>query len=173
MTARPAHCCHTRVGIERCFLTARVQGSAEGDEMDERGEGWRLFAVIMMFVGGTMRVFDSIWAFTYHAALPERLEDAVLGQNLKTYGWIYLIVAAVLFVTGFLIGNRSQIGRWVGMVAGGLLCISAVWWLPYYPVWSLVYISLGVLIVYALAAHGGRPQPARPDVDRRSVEQLT
>jgi hypothetical protein len=31
-------------------------------------------------------------------------------------------------------------------------------WMPYYPVWSLVYIAIGVLVVYALVAHGGRDE---------------
>ena len=42
------------------------------------------------------------------------------------------------------------------ILAGGVSSISAIWWMPYYPVWSLVYVLIGVLVVYALAAHGGR-----------------
>jgi hypothetical protein len=45
--------------------------------------------------------------------------------------------------------------RWIGIGAGALACISAVWWLPYYPLWSITYVALGALVVYALAAHGG------------------
>jgi hypothetical protein len=26
-------------------------------------------------------------------------------------------------------------------------------WMPYYPVWSLVYVALGILVVYALLVH--------------------
>ena len=32
-------------------------------------------------------------------------------------------------------------------------------WLPYCPVWSLVYVAMAVLVVYALVAYGGR-EPA-------------
>jgi len=28
--------------------------------------------------------------------------------------------------------------------------------MPYYPVWSLTYVLVGVLVIYGLAAHGGR-----------------
>jgi hypothetical protein len=28
--------------------------------------------------------------------------------------------------------------------------------MPYYPVWSLTYVGLGVLVVYALVTYGGR-----------------
>jgi hypothetical protein len=33
------------------------------------------------------------------------------------------------------------------------MAITAVSWLPYYPVWSLVYIGLSVLVIYGLLAH--------------------
>jgi hypothetical protein len=32
--------------------------------------------------------------------------------------------------------------------------ITAIWWMPFYPVWSFVYVVLGVMVVDALAAHG-------------------
>ncbi len=34
-------------------------------------------------------------------------------------------------------------------------------WMPYYPVWSLVYIALAVLVFYALARYGGRLDAGR------------
>jgi hypothetical protein len=32
--------------------------------------------------------------------------------------------------------------------------------MPYYPVWALTYVLIGVLVVYGLAAHGGRTRVA-------------
>ena len=52
--------------------------------------------------------------------------------------------------------SGSQPGRWLGIVAGAIACITAIWWMPYYPIWSLAYIALGVLVIYALAAYGGQ-----------------
>ena len=49
----------------------------------------------------------------------------------------------------------NQVGRWVGIVAAALECISAIWLMPFYPVWGFVYLILGVLVIYALAAYGG------------------
>lgn len=39
------------------------------------------------------------------------------------------------------------------MVAAGILAITAVSWLAYYPVWSLIYIGLSVVVIYGLLAH--------------------
>ena len=126
--------------------------------MDRHGEGWVVFAAVVLGVAGIMRVFDAIWAFRYHGALPVRLEGAIFGTSLKTYGWIYLVVAAVLIVCAFLVLNRSQVGRWAGIIAGAVGCISAIWWMPYYPIWSLTSIAIGALVIYALAAYGGKAE---------------
>ena len=128
--------------------------------MDKRGAGWVLFAAIVLGMAGVMRIFDAIWAFSYHGVLPENLEGAVFGHSLKTYGWVYLIVAVVLIVCAFLVFSGSQVGRWVGIVAAAIAGISAIWWMPYYPIWSLTYIAIGALVIYALAAYGGKAEAA-------------
>ena len=105
--------------------------------MEEKGDGWLIFAAIVLGVAGIMRVFDAIWAFRYHGVLPQNFEDAIFGHSLKTYGWVYLIVAIVLILCAFGVMARSQVSRWIGIFAGAVLSISAIWWMPFYPVWSL------------------------------------
>ncbi len=122
---------------------------------DEPG-GWQWFAGITLMVAAVMRFFDAIWAWTYKGAVSENLQNALFGHSLSTYGWLWMGVAIVLVVCGLGVLVRSQISRWVGIVAGAFAAISAIWWMPYYPIWSLLYVALGVLVVYALAAHGAR-----------------
>ena len=45
---------------------------------------------------------------------------------------------------------------WVGLFASAIMAISAMTWMPYYPIWALTYVLLAVLAFYGLAAHGGR-----------------
>lgn len=123
--------------------------------MSVKGDGWRIFAGTVLGIAGIMRFFDAIWAFSSHTPAIANLEGAIFGHSLKTYGWIYLIVAIVLIAASAGVLYGSQLSRWIGIVAGALMAISAVWWIPFYPVWSLTYILLGVLVIYALAAYGG------------------
>ena len=44
----------------------------------------------------------------------------------------------------------------------GIAGISAIWWMPYYPIWSFAYIFIAALVIYALAVYGG-DQEARQD----------
>ena len=126
--------------------------------MDDRtdGAGWLIFAGVVLMMAGVMRFFDAIWAWTYNGALPNNLQQTLLGHSLTTYGWVWLFIAIILFGSGVAVMVRSQFARWIGIIAGGLGAVTAIWWMPYYPVWSLVYIFIGILVIYALAAHGGR-----------------
>ena len=71
----------------------------------EHDEGWNFFAAVVLGVAGIMRIFDAIWAFRYHGVLPENLEDAIFGHSLKTYGWVYLVVAVILIVSAAAIAS--------------------------------------------------------------------
>jgi hypothetical protein len=135
--------------------------------MEREGSGWLIFAATMLGLEGVMRFFDAIWAFSYHGALPENLEGAIFGHSLKTYGWVWLVVAAILIASAFGVVNGSQLGRWIGIIAAAIGAISSIWWMPYYPVWSLVYIVLAGFVIYALAAYGGQKEtPRTPQPDR-------
>lgn len=132
-----------------------AQRQTEARSYDEPN-GWLIFAGVALMVAGVMRLFDAIWAWRYKGAIPDNLQQALFGHTLSTYGWLWLGVAIVLFVCGLGVMVRSQISRWVGIFAGAFAAVSAIWWMPYYPVWSLTYVAIGVVVVYGLAAHGRR-----------------
>jgi asparagine N-glycosylation enzyme membrane subunit Stt3 len=124
--------------------------------MDNDGRGWLVFAAVVLGVAGIMRIFDGIWAFRYKGAIPDNLQNSLLGTNLKNYGWLWLIVGILLILCALGVMARSQISRWIGVFAGAVIAVSAIWWMPYYPIWSLVYIGIGILVIYALVMEGGR-----------------
>jgi hypothetical protein len=128
--------------------------------MEERGEGWVLFAGIILGLGGVMRIFDAIWAFSYHGALPANLEAAIFGHSLKTYGWVDIAVAVILIVCAFAVVAGSGFARWIGIFAAVVAGVSAIWWIPFYPIWALVYIIIAFMVIYALAVYGGDREPA-------------
>ena len=130
--------------------------------MAEGPSGWVRFASIVLIFAGIMRVLDSIWAFRYNGPLPDNLNGGTLGSNLTTYAVVFLVVGALLIATGIYVVMRSQFFRWVGVAAGVVGGISGAVWLPYYPVWSLVYVGLSALVAYALIAHFEPASTATP-----------
>ena len=122
--------------------------------------GWLTFSAVVLIIAGIMRVIDAIWAFGYHGAIPDNLQGALLGHSLATYGWIWLIIGIVLIAAGVLVlgpgdAPSAEISRWVGIIAAALGAISAMFVMPYYPVWSLLYILIAILVIYGLSAQYG------------------
>ena len=130
----------------------------EGQVAAIKRSGWLTFSAVVLIVAGIMRVIDAIWAFGYNGSIPDGLRGALLGHSLTTYAWIWLIIGAILIAAGALVLGPSdrpaaEISRWVGIVAASLGAISAIFVMPFYPVWSLLYIILAVSVVYGLSAH--------------------
>ena len=115
--------------------------------METKGEGWLIFAAIALGVAGIMRIFDAIWAFRVHNVV---LPEGTLGDNIRNYAWLWLIVGILLILCAFAVSQRSQIARWIGIVAGAVAAITSIWWMPYYPIWSLTYIAIGALVILSL-----------------------
>ena len=71
-----------------------------------------------------MRIIDGIWAFRYDGVVPDELEGALLGRSLSTYGWVWIMVGAIMIASSFAIANRSQFARWIGIIASSLLTVT-------------------------------------------------
>jgi hypothetical protein len=123
---------------------------------EERGSGWMFFAGTVLGLAGLMRLVDAFWAFAYGGELPAQLQDGLLGSSLDNYGWTWLIVGLVLIVASLLLMIRSQFARWIGYIASAIAALSAMTWMPYYPIWAMTYVLIALLVFYALAQHGGR-----------------
>jgi hypothetical protein len=119
--------------------------------------GWLMFSAVIMIIAGIMRVLDAIWCFRYSGTPVDHLHQALFGQSLNTYGWVWLVIGVILIAAGFLVMGvtslAADVSRLIGVLAAGAAAITAVTWLPYYPVWSLIYIGLSVLVIYGLLHH--------------------
>jgi hypothetical protein len=119
--------------------------------------GWLTFSAVVLIVVGILRIFDAIWAFEYNGTVVDNLHGALFGHSLTTYGVVWLIVGIILIFAGFLVMNpgslSAEISRWVGIVASAIAAITAITWMPYYPVWSIIYVAIAVIVIYGLAAH--------------------
>ena len=125
-----------------------------------RRSGWLTFSAVVLIIAGIMRVIDAIWAFGYHGGLPDGLNGALLGHSLHAYAWLWLITGIILIAAGALVLGPSdrpsaEVSRWIGIVAAGLAAISAIFVMPYYPVWALIYIAIAIMVIYGLSAHYG------------------
>ena len=117
--------------------------------------GWVTFAGIALALVGVLHVVEGIVALVQpdHYAVTER--GLVLSWSYTTWGWIHLILGLLVAFAGWgLLSGRT----WARVVAITLAVLSAIanfLFIPYYPFWSLLIITLDVFVIWALAAHGG------------------
>ena len=127
-----------------------------------RGEGWIVFAGIMLILAGINLFLNGLWALNASDRLEASFNDTLLfsDNNLDTWGWIYLIVGIVVILAGVAIFGRAQWARWLGIIAASIGAISAFFWLfnPNFWVPALVSVTLNVLVLYALLSYGGRDE---------------
>jgi hypothetical protein len=128
----------------------------ENGYVEPVGQGWLFFAGTILGLAGIMRIIDGIWALGTSKSLPDRLQDGLLGDNLHNYGWLWIAVGVLLILASFGVIARSQLSRWIGGIGAAIAAITAMVWMPYYPVWSLVYVAIAVMVIYALARYGSR-----------------
>ncbi|MBK9180179.1 MAG: hypothetical protein IPM45_11570 [Acidimicrobiales bacterium] len=120
-----------------------------------QGEGWLVFAAIMLFFAGFGRVIDAFWAFKYNDDYP-RFEAVLFDGNLGGYGWIWLIMGLLLIAAGFGVLQRAQWARWFGIIVAAVAGIAGLSWIYFQPLWSILAVIVNVLIIYALAVYGER-----------------
>ena len=121
---------------------------------EERGAGWVMFAGVMLCLVGTLNMIQGIAAID-HAHFYTRNVNYIAG-NLNAWGWTVLCVGVVQILVGFGVFARNQFARWLGVVAAGLNAIAQLMFIPSYPFWSLALFALDILVIYGLAAYGGR-----------------
>jgi hypothetical protein len=132
----------------------RPASGAGGRHAEGQGYGLVLFAVVLLFVVGFFNVIDGIAAIANsHVFLVNA--HYVFG-NLRTWGWITLILGALqlLAAGGVLAGN--QWARWFAVAVVGLNAIDQMFFIPAYPFWSLMIIAVDVVALYGLCAYGSR-----------------
>jgi hypothetical protein len=133
-----------------------VEGSSRPytDYDEGRGDGWMTFAGVMLMVVGTLN-------FVYGIAAIDNANFYVANaqyvfSDLNTWGWILLITGGVQVLAGLGIFARNQFARWLGVGFACLNLIAQFLFFPSQPLLSLMVIGLDTLIIYGLAAYGGR-----------------
>jgi len=120
-----------------------------------RGTGWIVFAgVVLILAGGNMAI-NGLWALHASSQVEKSFGDTLLfsSSNLDNWGWIYLIIGALVLVAGIAVFFRAAFGVWVGTIAAMVQAFFAFFWIfsPYWP-GALVIITLDLLVIYALSS---------------------
>jgi hypothetical protein len=128
-------------------------------ERSYRGAGWVLFAAIMLVMGAVLNI---IWGIAAVSSSHFFVAGArYIFSDLNTWGWIVMGFGVLEALAALSVWRGGEFGRWFGIVVAGFAGIAAMLSIAAYPFWSLTLVVIAVLVIYGLAAYGGKPYLTR------------
>ncbi|WP_381791077.1 hypothetical protein [Streptomyces niveus] len=121
--------------------------------------GGAMFAGVLLFVDGVLAVLNGVVSIARDNVYT--LNGSYTYQfTLTSWGWIHLVVGALLVLTGLGIMSSAPWARMLGVGMAAVSIVANFMWLPYQPVWAVVAIAIGVFVIWSLLTDRSRA-PAR------------
>ncbi len=118
-----------------------------------RASGWVVgmaaFAATMMMVIGLFHAFSGLVAL-FENEIYVSGPRYVFSLDLTAWGWIHLLLGILVAAAGYAVLSGQLWGRAVGIAMATLSMMANFLFVPYYPLWSLLIITLDVFVVWAL-----------------------
>ena len=115
--------------------------------------GWALFAAVVLITVGCFQVIAGISAIA-EDDLIVKAPNYVFNLDVSQWGWVHLLLGAILILSGLGIMAGNVLARTVGVFVAALSAIANFAFIPYYPVWSIAIIAIDIAVIWALTAHG-------------------
>lgn len=115
--------------------------------------GWTMFASIMMIVMGFWWIITGIVAIAKDEFFVIT-QEWVFEFDVTAWGWIHLILGIVILAAGFGLYTAQVWARTVGVIIAAIAALVAFAWMPYYPIWGIIFVAVSVAVIWALTAHG-------------------
>jgi hypothetical protein len=117
--------------------------------------GWLMFAGIMLILVGAFQAIDGLIALFKDELYVVRPNGLVINIDYTAWGWTHLLLGILLIAAGYAVFSGRVWGRTLAVIAAILSAVVNFAFIPAYPVWSLLIITVDILVIYALIAHGG------------------
>jgi hypothetical protein len=116
--------------------------------------GWIVFAGIIMILVGVFQAlqgFVALFDRGYYVVGPEGL---LVNVDYTGWGIVHLVLGLLIIAAGFGVMTGNTAARTLGVVLAVLSAIVNMAFVAAYPVWSIVIITIDVLVIWALTVHG-------------------
>jgi hypothetical protein len=119
----------------------------------EAAAGLTVFAAVLMMMVGAFQAIQGIVALANETFYVVG-EKYVFQFDVTTWGWVHLILGAVVAVAGYFVLQAQVWARTVAVIVAVVSALANFAWLPYAPLWSSLIIALNVFVIWALTVRG-------------------
>ena len=117
--------------------------------------GLTIMAAVFMMITGLFGFFEGLAAIirgSFFVVLP----NYAYSLSATGWGWLHMILGALVFLTGAALFTDKLWARMTGVVLVAFSALANFVFLPYYPVWAIVIIALDIFVIWALLAPRNR-----------------
>jgi hypothetical protein len=132
-----------------------------GPQYDEYGQpitsgwaNWVVFAGVMLVVLGCFHAIDGLVALFRDKYYVVRPSGLVVHVNYTARGWAHIVLGIVALATGAGLLRGNAVARLAAVVVAVVSAIVNLAFISAEPAWSLIVITLDVIIIYAVIVHG-------------------
>ena len=122
-----------------------------------RADEWALtgvvFGAVMMVIIGLFQFFAGLAAVVdddFYVVTPSYAFDL----DVSAWGWIHLILGAVMVAAGYALFSRKTWGAVVAVALASLSAVLNFLFIPYYPFWAILVIALDVFVIWSICRPG-------------------
>ena len=132
---------------------SRDRSASRDQDVSGGAVGLILFASMMMILSGVFQAFAGLVAL-FENEFYVATRNYLFQLHVTTWGWIHLLVGLIVAAAGVAVLSGRVWGRAIGITLAALSAIANFLFIPYYPFWSLLIITLDIFVIWALSAHG-------------------
>jgi hypothetical protein len=118
------------------------------------GRGVLVFASVLLLVTGVVNLVGGIAAICGAQILIAGAHS--VSGGLGAWGWVMAVLGAVQLVAAAGVWGGSQLARWLAVAAVGLTAIGQMFFIPSYPLWSVLIITVDAVALWGLCTHSSR-----------------
>jgi hypothetical protein len=116
--------------------------------------GWVVFASCMMILLGIFQAIEGLVAIFDDGFYRVTASGLVVNVDYTVWGWVHLLLGVLIIASGVGVLTGNVAARAVAVILAGLSALVSLAFIEAYPIWSVLIITIDVLVIYALTVHG-------------------
>ncbi len=127
-------------------------GRTQSAGISESAVGGYVFAGVVLIMVGCFQAIVGVAAILedeFFVVSPNYLFEV----DATTWGWIHLLLGLLVAFAGYALFTARTWARVIGVTLAALSAIANFFFIPYYPFWAILIISLDIWVIWALTRH--------------------
>lgn len=117
--------------------------------------GWIGFASFMLLLGGAFALIAGFVALFKDTVVYQASSNTAWVLSYTQWGWAHILLGLLAILAAGSLASGKMYGRVIAVLVALGSAVANMAFVPVYPVWSLLIITVDILVIWAVTVHGG------------------